>query len=85
MSLPWHRVIVRRLFVVYFIRRGGGDACGGCIGIRCLSLECICGLAVGIVVVPLAVHLVFNYCSICFAYDNEEAERAETLSLFYCT
>jgi len=56
MSLPWHRVIVRRLFVVCFIRRGGGDACGGCIGIRCLSLECIGGLAGGIVVVPLAVH-----------------------------
>jgi hypothetical protein len=47
MSLPWHRVIVRRLvFVVCFIRRGGGDACSGCIGIRRLSLECIGGLAV---------------------------------------
>ena len=74
MSLPWHRVIVRRLFVVCFIRRGGGDACGGCIGIRCLSLECICGLAVGIVVVPLAVHLVFNYCSICLFCVTEEAD-----------
>jgi hypothetical protein len=62
MSLPWHRVIVRRLvFVVCFIRRGGGDACSGCIGIRRLSLECIGGLAVGVVVVPLVVIHFFRH------------------------
>jgi hypothetical protein len=63
MSLPWHRVIVRRLFVVRFVRRGGGDACASCIAIRRLPMECIGGLAVGIVVVPLVVHDVVD-CSI---------------------
>lgn len=45
-SLPWHRIIVVRL-IVRFVRRGGGDACGGCIGIRRLPMGCT-AVAVGV-------------------------------------
>jgi hypothetical protein len=48
MSLPWHIV-------------SSSDACSGCIGIRRLSLECIGGLAVGVVVVPLVVIHFFRH------------------------